>query len=256
MRVERIIPVQVNRRIGQAMQNYAMLSHGDCVLVAVSGGVDSLVLAWLLQMWLRKAPISYSLRVVNIDMGFRGAEDDANPVDEISRQLHRFGIPLLVAPAGKTAAELAPASAAMDPGQGRSEQTCFLCARQRRHQLFELARDYGCNKIAFGHHKDDLIETLFLNMFYSGNLSTMVPKQKLFDGRLALIRPLAYVEKHEIKAIAEKLGIVPVDNFCPLAGTTRREHVRRLLQNMYAQDPAIKASIFAAMANVREGYLL
>ncbi|MBW6520544.1 MAG: tRNA 2-thiocytidine biosynthesis TtcA family protein [Desulfoarculaceae bacterium] len=252
-----ILPRQVNRRIGQAMQAYSMLSHGDCVLVAVSGGVDSLVLAWLLQMWLKKAPISYTLRFVHIDMGFRKPGDGgANPVDEIRRQLDRFGIPLLVEQARQLADGPVSRAPGIAPEDERPERSCFLCARQRRHQLFDLARDYGCSKIAFGHHKDDLIETLFLNMFYSGNLSTMMPRQDLFDGRLALVRPMAYIEKHEVLEMARTLGLTPVENLCPLAGNTRRDHVRKLLQTMYDQDPGIKASIFASMANVREGYLL
>jgi len=218
-----------------------MLAHGDSVLVAVSGGVDSLVLAWLLHMWLRKAPISYGLRVVHIDMGFWGGHG-LNPVEGIRGQLRGFNIPLQVRPA--------------KPPEEGADRSCFHCARQRRHQLFDLAREYGCNKIAFGHHKDDLIETLFLNMLYGGNLSTMVPRQDLFSGRLALIRPLAYVEKHEVRRIALELGFTAVANGCPLAGDTRREYVRELLQKMYDQNPGVKASIFAAMANVRKGYLL
>ncbi len=242
MRSKTILTRQVNRRIGQAMQDYSMLSHGDCVLVAVSGGVDSLVLAWLLQMWLQKAPISYTLRFVHIDMGFRESGDDVpDAVEGIRAQLHRFGIPLLV----KQAREL-----------DEAERSCFLCARQRRHQLFDLAREYGCNKIAFGHHKDDLIETLFLNMLYSGNISTMVPKQEIFGGSLALIRPLAYIEKYEVQELAKTLELAPVDNLCPLAGNTRRDKVRKMLQTLYDQDPGVKSSIFASMANVREGYLL
>jgi len=248
MAKEIILPRQVNRRIGQVVHAYSMLNQGDSVLVAVSGGVDSLVLAWLLNMWRHKAPIRYELQVVHIDMGFldqdsAGRESDGvTPVEKIGVQLQRFNIPLLVHPAKA-------------PEQG-ADRTCFHCARQRRHQLFDLARDYGCNKIAFGHHKDDLIETLFLNMLYGGNISTMVPRQDLFSGKLALIRPLAYIEKLEVQAIAEKLGFTPVANGCPLAGNTRREYVRDMLLTMYEKDPGIKASIFASMSNVREGYLL
>lgn len=248
MTKEIILPRQVNRRIGQAMHAHSMLSQGDSVLVAVSGGVDSLVLAWLLHMWLHKAPICYELQVVHIDMGFLGQDsagrdiDGVTPVEKIGVQLQRFNIPLLVHPA--------------KPPEKGAARTCFHCARQRRHQLFDLARDYGCNKIAFGHHKDDLIETLFLNMLYGGNLSTMVPRQDLFSGKLSLIRPLAYIEKHEIQKIADKLNFTPVANGCPLAGDTRRESVRTMLLAMYEKDPGMKASIFASMSNVREGYLL
>jgi tRNA 2-thiocytidine biosynthesis protein TtcA len=165
-----------------------------------------------------------------------------DPVAKIRCQLQRFGIALQVEKARALA--------------DGAEQSCFLCARQRRQQLFDLAQEHGCNKMAFGHHKDDLIETLLLNMLYGGNLSTMRPKQELFAGRLALIRPLAYLEKLEVQTIAMNLGLTAVDNFCPLAGATRRDALRAMLRGMYAQDSGIKASIFAAMANVRQEYLL
>ena len=236
------IPPRLNRKIGQAMHDYSMFSEGDRVMIAVSGGVDSLTLAGILAIWRKKAPIRFTLAAYHIDHGFwRNQDPDLDPAVVIAGQLSGMGLTLHIA-SEKPIAE--------------ASRTCFLCARNRRSQLFDLARDHGCNKIAFGHHKDDLIETFFLNTIYSGNISTMVPRQDLFGGTLSLVRPMAYLEKHEVGEIADELGIVPVKNLCPLSDDTRREKVRALLQRLYIDEPGAKVSVFAALANVRREYLL
>jgi tRNA 2-thiocytidine biosynthesis protein TtcA len=237
-----IIPPQVNRRIGQAMHDYSMLADNDRVLVAVSGGIDSLLLSWLLKQWQKKAPIGYSLHCVHIDMGIWDKEMAiSDPVTQVREQIEKIGMSLDV----ETSLPLTEAA-----------RNCFTCSKLRRKQLFDLARRYKCNKIAFGHHKDDLLETFFLNMFYSGNISTMVPRQELFSGKLTVIRPLAYVEKEEVEAMAKAVGLQAVANLCPLAGDTRREEVKEMLEEWYKRIPGAKASLFAALGNVRQEYLL
>ena len=225
------------------MHRYDMLRQGDRVMVAVSGGVDSLVLAWLLDSWRAKAPIDYELLAVHLDMGF-GAEDSVSPV---ARQLERLALPFLIERTDF-------GSRALAAENGKS--ACFHCARQRRNRLFELAREREMTKIAFGHHKDDILETFFLNLLYAGNISTMVPRQDLFAGRLSIIRPLAFIDKDEIRRIAASLGIQPVKNPCTVDGDSKRQGIRKLLQGLYRVNPGTKANIFAALENVRQEYLL
>jgi len=236
------LSARVNRKIGQAMHDYSMLVDGDRVMVCVSGGVDSFALAWILKKWQQKAPIRFELSAQVIDHGFwRQHEGSVSPELSIGRELERFSISCMVDEAWEIEDE---------------DRTCFQCARNRRSQLFDLARKRGFTKVALGHHMDDLIETFFLNILYSGNISTMLPRQVLFDGRLSIIRPLAYIGKSEVLEIITELGIAPVSNLCPLAGNTRREKVRVFLDSLYQEEPGIKRSVFAAMANVRKEYML
>ena len=236
------LPARLNRRIGQAMHDFSMFDTGDRVLVAVSGGVDSLTLACILKIWQKKAPIHFDLAALFIDHGFwKRQQGAADPGRAIGRQLRKWSVDFTVAEEWDI---------------DENERTCFLCARNRRSQLFDMARERGCNKIALGHHKDDIVETFMLNAIYSGNISTMVPKQVLFDGTLSIVRPMAYLEKHEVCAIAAELRLEVVKNLCPLSEDTRREKVRSLLETLYQQEPGAKNSLFAALANVRKDYLL
>ncbi len=231
-----------NRSIGQAMHDYAMLADTDRVLIAVSGGVDSLVLTWILQYWQRKAPINYKITAIHIDNGF-----DDSTSRKVAEQLQNIGVPHQVE---KTDFWQRAASAE----DGKS--VCYHCARLRRNRLFAIAEEQDFNKIAFGHHKDDILETFFINLLYAGNISTMVPKQRLFEGRVHIIRPLAYLDKKDILEIADSAGILPVKNPCPKDNGSKRQAARKVVASLSRLDPKVKANIFAALSNVRHDYLL
>ena len=237
-----VLSKPVNRRIGRAMHDYSMLADGDQVLIAVSGGVDSLVLSWILNNWQHKAPIRYNLLAVYIDNGF-----GTSMSDNVAKQLDRINVPYLI----EKTDFWERATAAED---GKS--TCYHCAKLRRNLLFSIAEQQGFNKIAFGHHKDDILETFFINLLYAGNLSTMVPRQELFDGRINIIRPMAYLVKDEIRKIAAEINIIPVKNACPKDSDSKRQVARKVVASLSELDPQVKSNIFAALSNIRKGYLL
>ena len=231
------------------MHDYAMMADGDRILVAVSGGIDSLVLAWLLAEWRKKAPIRYELSAVHVDME-AGPCGPGPAAGQVRAMISSLGLPLDILPA-----RWQPDTAwAEQSGAGHDQ--CFQCARSRRTQLFAHAREHGYRTIAFGHHRDDIIETFLLNLTCAGNISTMLPRQDLFAGRLALIRPLAYLDKEEIETIGRQIGFVPVRSSCPLREQTKRRDIHQLATQIYQQVPGAKEHIFAALGNVREQYLL
>jgi tRNA 2-thiocytidine biosynthesis protein TtcA len=136
------------------------------------------------------------------------------------------------------------------------ENPCFLCSRLRRKRLFELAHEVGCRKLAFGHHMDDIIETLFLNMCYSGEISTMVPYQPFFNGELTVIRPLAFLEESTINRFAEDHAFPQVENPCPTSRISKRHEIKKMLNSLYQRNNKIKGNIFRAMSRVKPDYLL
>ena len=231
------------------MWDYSMLADGDTVLVSVSGGIDSLVLAWLLHNWRNKAPISYRLKAVHIDMMPSDGGMGIN-ARQAANRLETIGLSCVILPADL------PRPTATDTPATSTKDVCFHCARSRRKQLFDYARKHHYSTIALGHHRDDIVETFFLNLTCGGNISTIRPRQDLFSGRLTLIRPLAYLRKNEITAIGKRLGLDPVHTDCPLSGQTRRMEIRELLDHIYDRIPGSRGHIFAALGNVRTEYLL
>ncbi|HBT96617.1 MAG TPA: tRNA 2-thiocytidine(32) synthetase TtcA [Desulfobulbaceae bacterium] len=235
------LPSEINRKIGQALHDYRMIKAGDRLLIAVSGGIDSLVLATVLSWWRRKAPVHFDLAAITIDRGYwRRHPGVADPALAIGEQLRFWGLTL---------------RREVSWGESGAASSCFHCARDRRSQLFAIARDEGYTAICFGHHRDDLIDTFFLNLLYGGSISTMKPKQVLFDGRLKLLRPLAYINKDEVRAIGELWRLEPQPNYCPHARDSRRETTREIVTAIEHFQPDARRAVFAALKNVRADYL-
>jgi tRNA 2-thiocytidine biosynthesis protein TtcA len=232
--------------LGKAIHDWRMIENNDRILVGISGGKDSLALFHLLVSLKIKAPVAFELIPVYIDPGFDNsfAKKLDSYINERYKDFHQ-GLVVENTDYGQVA-----------HSDKNKENPCFLCSRLRRKRLFELAREHDCKKLAIGHNKDDLIETLFINIFYAGKIGTMKPNQSFFGGHFNIIRPLSYVEKHEINSFAKVCDLPEFVNTCPSAGHTKRQDVADMLETMYRQNKHIKGNIFRAMGNISAGYLL
>lgn len=232
----------VNRDMGRAIHQYDMIAPDDRILVAVSGGKDSLTLLWMLAVRLARIPIDYRLYPVYIDPGF-----DGGFAPELEKWCRDMGWDLRVEYTD---------NGPFAHSEANRENPCFMCARMRRKRIFEVADELGCNKIALGHHKDDIIETLFINMCYTGVMSTMRPWQEMFSGRFALIRPLAYVDEDRIRRLARQIGFPEYDNPCPSANNSKRREMKSLVNELTRGKKKIKDNIFRSMSHVNIDYML
>ncbi len=233
---------RIKRLAGRAIHDYAMINDGDRILVGVSGGRDSLTLLTLLDHLRKRAPVDFALVPVYVDPGF-----DIGFSKKLQAYMEKQFCPIHM---------VYTDHGVMAHSSENRKNPCFLCSRLRRKTLFETAKEKGCFKIALGHNKDDLIETLFMNILYAGRIGTMKPFQSFFKGAMSIIRPLAYVEKDEILKLSDRLKFPDFINPCPSAGTTKRDVVRSFLQNFYKGDNRIKGNIFNAMGRVETDYLL
>lgn len=232
----------INHDVGRALHHYEMIGDNDRILVGVSGGKDSLSLLWMLHERLARIPIRYTLYPVYVDPGF-----DGGFADELVRWCRDTGYDLRVE---KTDFGVYAHS------EKNLENPCFLCARRRRRRMFEIARDLECNKIALGHHKDDIIETLFINMCHTGTMGTMMPAQPMFDGLFTIIRPLAFVDEHRLERFAKDQAFPEFVNPCPSNDHSRRKDIKSFLNRLYSGNKKIKDNIFRSLSHVNMEYML
>ncbi|MCP3951218.1 MAG: tRNA 2-thiocytidine(32) synthetase TtcA [Desulfobacterales bacterium] len=219
-----------------------MIADGEKLAVGLSGGKDSLALSWILKNRIKHIPVNYKLTAIYVDPGFEGGFAGA-----LAAHCEKLDIELIV--------EHTDNGLVAHSTENR-ENPCFLCSRLRRKRLFEIAESIGAKKIALGHHKDDIIETLFLNMFYAGEISTMAPRQELFKGAMTIIRPLAFIDEDIIIKFAKLMEFPVFTNTCPSAQRSKRRAIKEMLMELYRTNRKIRGNIFRALHNVKLDYLL
>jgi tRNA 2-thiocytidine biosynthesis protein TtcA len=232
----------VNSGVGKAIHTYDMIADGEKVAVGLSGGKDSLTLCWMLKNRLKHIPVEYELTAIYIDPGFENGF--ATELDACCQQL---GITLII-----DYTDHGPVAHSTE----NRENPCFLCSRLRRKRLFELAEGIGAKKLALGHHKDDIIETLFLNIFYAGEISTMAPRQEFFKGAMTIIRPLAFLDEDTILKFSTLMAFPVFETACPSARHSKRHAVKQMLTELYRTNRKIRGNIFRALHHVKLDYLL
>lgn len=230
----------VSRRAGKAIVDYKMIEAGDRVAVAVSGGKDSISLLHVLRHRQIMSPIKFDFTAVHIDFDFA----DFDP-QRLVDYLNREGFPHMVEKVESL------------KGERWEDIGCYHWSRNRRKALFELAAREGFTKIAFGHHMDDIAETILLNMFYRGEIGAMKPKQELFDGKIIIIRPLAYEREAMMVRLAEQLQITSLgQSKCANDDTSHRMILKNIIRNLEKANPYVVKNIFRSLQNIKGEYLL
>ncbi len=219
----------ISRKIGKATCDFDMLEDGDRVAVGISGGKDSLSLLKILDQRKKITPIKYEVLAIHLDMGYGCVK---------SKRLKKFfkdnGFKHVIKKIN-----------ILDTvGGDRKKINCFWCSWNRRKHLFQLAHKHKCKKLALGHHKDDIIQTLLLNMFFQGNRKAMAPKQRMFGGKICIIRPLAYVEGGELAKFAKESGFPLSCCKCPNANSTNRDLMRTLIGRVEKVCKEAKTNLF------------
>jgi tRNA 2-thiocytidine biosynthesis protein TtcA len=232
------------RAAADAVRDFELIADGDRILVAVSGGKDSYTLLHLLMRMRERAPIDFDLVAVNLDQGQPGY-----PAEVVERHFQAVGVPyrMLKRDTYSVVRRIVP--------EGKT--TCPVCSRLRRGVLYNAAVELGCTKIALGHHRDDLVETLLLSALYAGALKSMPPKLRSDDGRNVVIRPLCYAAEEDIAAFAEEMRfpIVPCD-LCGSQPNLRRKRVKALLADLSREHRAVKGNLLNALGHVVPSHLL
>lgn len=233
------------KKTTKAIIDYAMIEDGDRVMVGLSGGKDSWAMLQILDVLRQRAPIKFSLVAVNVDSGYKDYKQDllARTCESRGWEYH---------------SELTDIGEKIEDILDVNQTPCSLCARLRRGVLSRIAKEIGATKIALGHHTDDFIETLLLNLFFAGALKAMPAKLVSDDGECVVIRPLVYVGEDEARMYAKECELPIIGCCCPACGdlALQRQRAKRLIMELEVEHPGVKQSMLKALTNVAPRHLL
>jgi len=230
--------------VGEAINDYQMIQPGDRVMVCLSGGKDSYAMLDVLLNLQKSAPVHFELIAVNLDQKQPGFPEEVLP-----NYLSKLGVPFRIVQKDTYSIVKEKISA--------GKTTCSLCSRLRRGILYKTATELGCSKIALGHHRDDIMETLFLNMFFNSKMKAMPPKLRSDDGKHIVIRPLAYCKEKDLARYAQikDFPIIPC-NLCGSQPNLQRNAVKEMLQSWEKKFPGRLESIFGSIGNIAPSHLM
>ena len=239
------LEARLARKTTKAIAAYGLIEAGDRVMVGLSGGKDSWALMQLLHVLGERAPFAFSIVGVTIDSGYLGFQHDVI-ADACAARGWEYRV------------EHTTIGGVIDDLLDPADTPCSLCARLRRGALYRMALEVGATKIALGHHADDFVETLLLNLFFAGTLKAMPARLVSDDRRHVVVRPLVYVTEDEARAYAEASGLPVVGCCCPVCGDLglQRQRVKRWLADLESQHPGIKRSMIRALGHVVPSHLL
>jgi tRNA(Ile)-lysidine synthase TilS/MesJ len=217
----------------KAIDEYQMISAGDRIAVGISGGKDSLTLLYALNGLKRFYPLPFDIHAITVDLGFENLN-----LDKISELCHTLKIPY-------TIVKTDIAEIVFD--NRREKNPCALCAKMRKGALNDAVKEIGLNKIAYGHHKDDVVETMLLSLIFEGRFHTFSPVTYLDRVGLHVIRPLMYMDEADVIGFVKKHDVPVVKSPCPVDGHTKREYAKNLLKSLNAENPGVRERLFTAV---------
>lgn len=231
---------KIFKNFKKAIESYGLIEEGDHVLVGLSGGKDSLALLELLGQYRRAGHVDFKVTAIHVSMENIPYQSDINYLRAFSE---------------RCGADFIHSITSFDMSTDKRKAPCFLCSWSRRKRFFEVARELGCRKLALGHHKDDILRTLMMNLTFQGSFGTMPPLLKMDKFDLTVIRPMALVEEHELVALAEAHAYVKQNKNCPYEQVSHRSTMEDVMDKLQEMNPNVKSSMWNAMLNVQMDYL-